>query len=315
MYLLDSERVPKTNVLEYKASVCLAITINMALRKRELMGWYKQLSFQSKGQFQDAFKRQLGFQIVSEFRSKHCSCDGHTAQIYFRLLYDVWTTLYQDSLDAVTRDACPFLLYGDQFETNNHYLLSEPNKVTNEDIVYFATRCLKTAIFVGTTYGIKNFYKTKPFGVADVCSVGKVTDFAKKGTRIISRFFHQNFRTDAYPDYIFPDRDPIDNTPDASDFRHDLCPLVYGVDIGHEISPIDENCSLVSNGFGGRKYLQEILKVKRDEMRASIRDYKPTGNSVLVAYFPLYDLFSFGLFHHIFIIISENWNICVIFSF
>jgi hypothetical protein len=270
MYFLDCTKVPIGNKFDVVDACCLAITNNMAVTKREMYTFFKESPLQLQEQFKNTFRRQIGFQINAEFKAKHCSCDGNTAQMYFRLLNEVWKDLY---LASLTGNPCNLLIHGETaYATNNHYLPSEVDKVTNDDLFRFSRKCLKTAVFVGNTYGIKNVYRSRPSGVCDICAEGEVTEFVLKATQTISSTLHQNFNRRAFPGYIVND----------SFFRHDECPVVYGIDVGHEISPINENCSLVPNGFGCRKYLQDALDVSVLSMERSLAEYTPTGKCKFV---------------------------------
>lgn len=281
MYLLDPAGIPKTNVLEYKDSCCLAITINMAIVKCRTFEFFRTSSPQTQQRFLTAFERQLGFQSETEYRSKHCSCDGETASVFFALLTSVWERLYIDS-----RIGGPSVLHnnsGGQFASNNEYLLVEKNKVRNTDIDDFARKCLKFGFFVASTFGIKNTYDVHPFGYTNVCDGKQHVMFPLKATQVISSVFHQNFNCSKYPEYLLPDLDEDGNIDaDYVEFRNDLCPLMYGVDIGHEVTALSENTSLVPNGYGGRKYLREILRIKKIEMKDGLPYYAPEGKLIYI---------------------------------
>jgi hypothetical protein len=192
------------------------------------------------------------------------------ANVYFRLLYETWRKLYRDSLAGIVV-VNDFLLHEDVHATNARYLASEPSCVTNEDIIGFATKCMKSALFVANAFGFKNFYHTTPGGYADLCEKGAVTKFAQKSTRLISENLHLNFNTNNYPDYIYDDEF----------LCHAKCPVIYGVDIGHELYPLRENSAFVPSGFCGKRYMSKIMKVRKTQMRLDDNTIAPNGKLYL----------------------------------
>jgi hypothetical protein len=137
---------------------------------------------------------------------------------------------------------------------------------------------MKNSLFVASAYGFKTYYHVTPSGYNDICEEGAVCSFAQKSAHVISQSLHMNFRTTAYPDYILSDRI----------FRHDQCDVIYGFDIGHEISAIEQNCSLVPNGFCCKRYLKQMLEVTKRAMATTADSFACPG-MFCINYFTIYD--------------------------
>jgi hypothetical protein len=245
-----------------------------------MFNFYSALEIDQKRKFGLTFEKQLEFHQDRNFKTKHCMADPGTAIIYYRLLFETWKKLYRDSLEAIerARDWVDFLEHDGVYATNARYLIFEPNSVTNDDIIDFARRCMKNSLFVASAYGFKTFYHVTPSGYNDICEEGAVCSFAQKSSHVISQSLHLNFRTTAYPDYILSDRI----------FRHDQCHVIYGFDIGHEISAIEQNRSLLPNGFCCKRYLKEMLEVTKRAM-ASTADSFACPGMFCIHYFTIYD--------------------------
>jgi hypothetical protein len=211
--------------------------------------------------------RQLGFHFKSDFRSNNISADAESANVFYRLVFATWKVIYNNGNEIRDPPVLDLLIHTSEYATNERYLHHEKSYVTNNDIVEFTKKCLKQSVFVGNAFGIKNAYQTNPKGYTNTCSVGKVTLFAKKATDMISESLHENFNTDAYPDHMLDD----------DEFGHRYCPVVYGVDIGHEVSPLKENCSYVTSGFYAKRYIEENIRVTKSQSIINRAQWMPTG--------------------------------------
>jgi hypothetical protein len=212
-----------------------------------------------KTKFSATFEKQLGFHTSQnrDVKGKLCMTDSLIGNLFYRLLYATWTKLHQDNINGMTEQD-DFLEYENEYSTNELYLHHEPRTVKNEDIVGFAANCIKVGLFVGNAYGFKTFYSTTPSGYLDICEAGKLSEFSQLGTESIMANLPQNFNQSAFPDYI--------SNPGINQFRHDLCHVIYGIDIGHEVTPMNENLSLIPSGYSGKRYLKEMLKIERTAM-------------------------------------------------
>jgi hypothetical protein len=266
MYLLDDIKVPPTSYFCQTSARCLAITINIALRNRDHFVFFQQLPYNQKNKLSATFEKKIEFNSRSNFKAKMCMADHVTANIFFRLLYETWSLIYRNSLPTAEVEY-ELLEYEHEFKTNEMYLVNEPRTVRNSDIISAVTKFTKNAVFVANAYGFKTYYNATPSGFVDICNDGELTSFAKKTTYLVSESLSDNFNKDDFPDHLIF----------CEGFRHDLCPVVFGFDIGLEITPLSVNCSLVGNGYAAKMYLKKILKVKKTTMESTIDDYKPTG--------------------------------------
>jgi hypothetical protein len=253
MYLLNHAQVPQNSIFSRCDARCLALTMNLALRKRGFFKFFTDLPFHVKTKFAATFEKQLGFHTLKDVKGKLCMADCTIGNLFFRLLYETWTKLHVDDTNGMS-DRENFLEYDHDFMTNEVYLHNEPRTVRNVDIVEFARKCLKTGLFVGNAYGFKTYYGTTPSGYIDISKEGKLSEFSQLASDRIMLSLPLNFNTEPFPDHI--------RFPGISHFRHDLCNVVYGIDIGHEVTPLDENTSLVPGGFSAKRYLKELLKSK-----------------------------------------------------
>jgi hypothetical protein len=278
MYFLDAVRVPQKSFFFWTHARCLSITVNMAIRKRMYFKFYAGWTIAQKNQFEICFEKQLGFHQKSDIRTKICMLDKDTTNMFFRLLFATWEKIYHDNI--VNSEPGPdendnhefFLKTTDVYATNNEYLLHEPDTVTNQDIVSFVHKCMKTSLFVASAYGFKSVYGCTPKGYVDICDGGALTLFAQKATCMISKNILDNFNTESFPDYL----------QHNLRFGHIHCPIIYGFDIGYEITPLQENMSLIPNGYSGRKYLKELLGVNSIETRAQLDLFNPTRKCVTI---------------------------------
>jgi hypothetical protein len=227
----------------------------MALRKRGFFKFFNDQPFHVKTKFAATFEKQLGFHTLQskEVKGKLCMADNVIGNLFFRLLYETWTKLHADDINGMS-DRENFLEYDHEYMTNEVYLHNEPRTVINDDIVAFARKCVKSGLFVGNSYGFKTFYGTTPSGYIDISKEGKLSEFSQLACDRIMTSLPGNFNTDPFPDYI--------RFPEESHFRHDLCNVVYGIDVGHEVTPLEENISLVPGGFSAKRYLRELLNTK-----------------------------------------------------
>jgi hypothetical protein len=265
MYLLDDAQIPQNNSLEKKEIGSLAIMINIALENREEFEFFGTQEQDKKLEFTATFERQGGFYTIGSIEARICSAKADVARTFFRLLHATWQQIYYEyvvvanALDQPTLNGFLINQTNNQYATNEKYLPLEKETVTNDDIVKFATRCVKNSFFVANAYGFKNrINKVKSF--QDICNQKSTETFTRNATILLNDEIYRVLNlTEPYPNYI---------TRTDNIFRHDLCPVIYSVDMGHDITRFGLDEAIVPNGFACKRYIKEMLEVTREEMKA-----------------------------------------------
>jgi hypothetical protein len=264
MYLLDDAQIPINNCLGRKEIGSLAIMINIALENREEFEFFGTQENEKKLEFKATFERQGGFHTIDSIEPRICSAKPAVAITFFRLLHATWESIYYDDVHENT-DQGGFLIYQthNEFATNEKYLPFEKETISNGDIKKFATKCMKNSFFVAYAYGFKNqMKKVKSF--QDISNRNSTETFTRKASIILNNEIQSLLNMmQRYPNYI----SRTDNV-----FRHDLCPVIYGVDMGHDITRLGLDEAIVPNGFACKRYIKEMLEVTREEMMASSPD-------------------------------------------
>jgi hypothetical protein len=216
--------------------------------------WIRDLDARKRHIFGQVFDRNLGFHVFTDSDPRLCMCNGEDALHFFRLLFETWINIYHASLIG---DPNGFIVHDDDYATCREYLESEPESVKNDEIEEFVKRCIKRSVFVASAYGFKNMYPDVPSGYLDIGESNQFDAFGTKVASYLARTFTDNFNSGPYPPYF--SEDPR--------FRHDLCPVIFGIDIGQELKSLSQNSSLICSGFSGRKYLDDSLKITKSVMR------------------------------------------------
>lgn len=280
MYFLDEDKVPKRNYLGRKDMCCLAILLNIAYENRNNFEFYGRAAMNTQLDFQATFERQGGFYTTNDINARICTGSGKIGVLFFRLLHATWQKIHCDHAcnfaadnTRIENDLLIHSVENNEYATNNWYLPTEENMVKNSDIIKFATDCMKKSVFVASAFGFKNrHYKLR--GYLDVTDKNETNLYLRKATDMLSSDLKNILDLDElYPEYI---------TRADQFFRHDLCPVIYGVDVGHDMVRLGLDEAIVPNGFACKRYVKEMLAVTKNEMKNSIQNFRYTGKSCLM---------------------------------
>lgn len=262
MYFLDRKMVPSDSKMTESQVLCLAITMNMVLKNFESFECYKGAFPNVQHEFQQGYFRNFGFFVNANSTlkpdSRRPASTGYVGFLFFRMLHELWVDVSHngrgggngmivsgvgDIYDPNSRDTC----YAN--------LVMEKNSVTNEEIVDFCAMCATSAFFTATAFGFKNKFPNPPSGYINLQDPKEGVVFARKATHHIANSVKDLLNSDDLPDALC-----------GEIFRHDLCPIIYTFDVGQEVKPIAENCSLLSGGFSGKSYMSQCFSVTKQAM-------------------------------------------------
>jgi hypothetical protein len=258
MYVLDDYQIPKNPIFSAKFARCLAITYNIAWRNRKSFDFFGELSPHVQRKFNDNFERHLRFHYSGWSKTRIVSADAEVAMIWFRLVYSTWERIWGYNCNEAFCEKGLLLTDGDtpEYATNNHYLSEERDQVTNEEIVDFCWTATHSVVYSATAMGFKNIYDVIPKGYVNIAEKDNILKFARKGIQLIEKSLMDKFNTGAYPDWL----------TNHTVFRHSECPIIFGVDVGLEVSPMEQDTSFLPNGFAMRKYLLDMSSVTIDSV-------------------------------------------------
>lgn len=284
MYLLE-DKVPLSPRLSVEDCRCLAITMNMVLGNYESFPGYRHLNEDERNIFEQSLAgRNPGFFHKPEktkFKQdpKRPSCRGRVAYYFFKMLHETWVSIIYDEAVQFTKGLVPRVKFVDDSESyaacNTYLLETEHNTVTDEQVCSFCRRCVSSAVFAGSAYGVKGTFGNLTGGYIDVCDNSADTRdlfeeavaFAQKSMFIVQDRIKDIFNRAPFPEGM-----------DSSRFLHSHCPMVYMFDVGQEIQPLRQDCSLVIAGFSARQYMKHCMQVKKNRhVKLEHKVMEPSG--------------------------------------
>lgn len=253
MYLLDNDQVPYSSHFSKKECACLAIAMNIAFTSRHEFNPYKCLKKHEKNDFDECFERKHTFTAESKGGSS-IRLSNKVAITYFHILWDVFFSLWAEPIVPTTDFPDTIYMHKEAGSTCSYYLPGSQNSVKNDEIKSFATRVIVGGFYMAQAIGYKNTWGHVPRMYINAVDSVQVNNCCKKGTRIICGELSKLVK------------DKINASFSLISF-HNECPVIMVVDIGCRFKPLAEDTSLITNGFYGRRVLNQLsLRSVDDEI-------------------------------------------------
>jgi hypothetical protein len=238
----------------------LLLTMNIAIQKRETFDFFIDLDIDVKTLFVNCFDRNLGFEL-DPITSKRISMTPEITTIFFRLLYLTWQQMYyEESKDVFESD--DFFDDSHDYATCDKFMPDSKQRCSNDEIYDFISDVIKKGVFVASAYGFKNVFSGCVSGFVDLSQRGGSDDFCTKGTQVLSAKVMQYLNVLPFPPFLGQD----------NVFKHDESDVIYGFDVGYELSPLERNRSLLVNGFSSKKWMHDSLCARKDSTRQPFAD-------------------------------------------
>jgi len=258
LFIVDPDKIYADTCFTRKQCQVLTMALNISKRFGNQFDDFQQEDIQIQKEYTSIFSRLGSFRIEVFKNQRHFRMSGITGKLFLKL---IWESLL--SLQGIREgNDGSFYKQGNGMETLNYYLDVQPNVVpmTNDEIQETANYIVRNCFIVAQSIGIKNAWDCKPSMILDLSNMEEVESFCQRGSRIISNFIEDEIIENEIPEYINED-----------DFMKD-CPLILSADIAVTFSPLQENESLVVNGYTANKILFDLKKQKYNKVASYYMD-------------------------------------------
>jgi len=224
----------------------IAIALNIAKKFRNKFDNYRLEEHTHRCDYDKTFSRHMNF-TVDTFKSREwLRMFPKSGSMFLKLFWDALVSLQQKPEGSEGS----LYVVGNGSETLSKYLDLQGNiqGMLNEEIQETADYLVSNAFFVCQTIGMKNGWSCKPSMYLDLSKEEQVEYFCQKGTRVISKYINENKINKTYCSRI--NEDPFMAN----------CPLIVSADVAVVFTPVEENKSLLVNGFISSKILSQFKK-------------------------------------------------------
>jgi hypothetical protein len=208
----------------------------------EFEEFYDDNSKQECDDYITSCNRIREFTVGIGITNQAVSFSPKSAQIFFRLFWTVIQRLYEEEIHNENS------LYesADIMSTSQKYLIGSKVRITNEEIKEISGEIYTKCFIMAQAIGFKNPWTFKPRMKFDAADSVQMDYFCKVSARLLCTEL-VTLLNQRYSRWI------------DTDIFHLNCPLIVMADLAHTFTPMDTNCSLITDGYYGKKVLQKMI--------------------------------------------------------